>query len=120
MCTVKAPTPTATAAQGLVLAYTVLAVLTFAELFKVRCLRLRSQPPCVQLRCFVNPDSDMFNRKCLPQVNLVKVPENGRDATKGIATALSMSFSMPPNLVLFLWMLLTKYDMHSLWCSALV
>jgi len=42
------------------------------------------------------------------QVNLVKVPSYGRDATKGLATALSMSFSMPPNLVLFLWMMLTK------------
>ncbi|KAK9821336.1 hypothetical protein WJX81_007207 [Elliptochloris bilobata] len=61
--------------EGLVLAYTVLAILTFVELFKV---------------------------------NLVKVPSYGRDATKGLATALSMSFSMPPNLVLFLWMLLTK------------
>ena len=38
----------------------------------------------------------------------MKVPSYGRDATKGLATALSMSFSMPPNLVLFLWMMLTK------------
>ena len=44
------------------------------------------------------------------QVNLVKVPSYGRDATKGLATALSMSFSLPPNLVLFLWMLLTKCE----------
>ena len=44
----------------------------------------------------------------------MKVPEYGRDATKGIATAMSMSFSMPPNLVLFLWMMLTKYGTQSL------
>ena len=43
----------------------------------------------------------------------MKVPEYGRDATKGIATAMSMSFSMPPNLMLFLWMMLTKYGMQS-------
>lgn len=43
----------------------------------------------------------------------MKVPEYGRDATKGIATAMSMSFSMPPNLVLFLWMMLTKYGTQS-------
>ena len=39
----------ATEVQGLVLAYTVLAILTFAELFKVRCTGVRAQPPCVQL-----------------------------------------------------------------------
>ena len=49
----------------------------------------------------------------------MKVPAYGRDATKGIATAVSMSFSMPPNLVLFLWMLLTKCDRRSLPCLAL-
>lgn len=38
-----------TEVQGLVLAYTVLAILTFVELFKVRCLGVRAQPPCVQL-----------------------------------------------------------------------
>ena len=108
----------ASALQGLVLAYTVLAILTFVELFKVRCLGVRncattlySAPllPDVLRASFLARTSF-----CVPQVNLVKVPEYGRDATKGIATAMSMSFSMPPNLMLFLWMMLTKYGMQSL------
>ena len=45
----EGPPLKATALQGLVLAYTVLAILTFIELFKVRCLGVRAPPPCVQL-----------------------------------------------------------------------
>ncbi len=60
--------------------------------------------------CCFPPHCTQPDRRAAPpaQVNLVKVPSYGRDATKGLATALSMSFSMPPNLVLFLWMMLTK------------
>ena len=97
-----------------------LAILTFVELFKVRWLGRpkRAQPPCEQLlaRSLRTP-ADTHSQTGPPQVNLVKVPEYGRDATKGIATAMSMSFSMPPNLVLFLWMMLTKYGMQFLYLA---
>lgn len=99
--------------QGLTLAYVVLAILTFAELFKVSaptCEVDAENLPC--LLCFIRPSHFLhkLDIAAILQVNLVKVPSYGRDATKGLATALSMSFSLPPNLVLFLWMLLTKCE----------